>query len=153
MFREYLQYLKVLQRFVHFITLLVSDQKMHFNKCLKHVSFHNLTETTLKQKPQAARTEARSCYRTQSDSKHSIHTCPHQKSHSLTIYGFTACSGKHSVLFGCSEHTMRRTQLNPLYIENTSDEKWHFFFSNYARLRVGAQNGKYLVRDYLNNPT
>lgn len=97
-------------------------------------SFHNLTETTLKQKPQAARIEARSCYRTLSDSKHSIHTCPHQKSHSLTIYGFTACSGKHSVLFGCSEHTMRRTQLNPLYIENTSDEKWHFFFSNYARL-------------------
>lgn len=49
---------------------------------------------------------------------------------------------------------MRRTQLQ-LYIEKTSDEKWHFFFSNYARLRVGAQNGKYLaiVEDYLNNPT
>lgn len=38
MFREYLQYSKVLQRFVHFITLLVSDQKIDFNKCLKHVS-------------------------------------------------------------------------------------------------------------------
>lgn len=54
-------------------------------------------------------------------------------SNSLTIYSrdliFTACSDAKTVLFWCSEITMKWTQLL-LYMENTllyPDDKWHTF--------------------------
>lgn len=71
---------------------------------------HLITENfviikSLGNNPLTSRTENLPCYYTTNDSKCLIHTCPHAKSNSLTIYSqvsvFTTCSDAERILF-CS---------------------------------------------------